>query len=164
MTFLQLLYRSIPRRPDFDPSDLAILRASLRNNAARGITGYLWRANGQFFQALHGPVAEIEALFACLEADPRHRDLEILLKEPCEDASAFPDWSMGYDHFLALELDAELDENGARRPIAAEEARQIYARMVAAAEEVRRYGSAFPYARGAGEDDAAWLARLDASA
>jgi len=164
MGFTRLLYRSIPVRADFDPSDLAILRRALRHNAAAGITGYLWRANGQFFQALHGPEGEIAALMARIAADPRHRDLERLFEEPDGAVSPFPDWSMGYDHFLALELGADLDPDGRRPPLSAGDGRAIFARMVEAAEEVRRYGSAFPHARSPGEGEAAYLARLDASA
>lgn len=164
MGFTRLLYRSIPARADFDPSDLDILRVALRHNAAAGITGYLWRANGQFFQALHGPAGEIAALMARIAADPRHRDLDLLFEEPDEAVSPFPDWSMGYDHFLALELGADLDPDGARPPLSAGESRAVFARMVEAAEEMRLYGSAFPHARSPGEDQAAWLARLDASA
>lgn len=164
MGFTRLLYRSIPLRADFDPSDLDILRVALRHNAAAGITGYLWRANGQFFQALHGPADEIAALMGRIAADPRHRDLERLFEEPDEAVSPFPDWSMGYDHFLALELGADLEPDGRRPALSPADSREIFARMVEAAEEVRHYGSAFPHARAPGEDEAAYLARLDASA
>jgi len=156
----ELLYRSLPHFADFDPSDLAILRASLRNNARAGITGYLIRASGQFFQALHGPAEAIGALVARLDDDPRHRGLEILIDRETEAPSPFEDWSMGYDHFLPLEAGLDFTETGARPVLSEAEAGLAWDRLVAAARSQGEFGSVFPYARLPGEEAEPYLARI----
>ena len=88
---LILLYRSIARWADFDLSDIAILRQAMRFNRAAGITGFLWRANGQFFQVLHGPEMSVDALMARIARDDRHSDVEILLREASGLNSPFSD-------------------------------------------------------------------------
>ena len=159
----ELLYRSLPLFADFDPSDLAILRASLRNNARDGITGYLIRASGQFIQALHGPAAAIEALMARLGADPRHRGVDILIDRAAEAASPFGDWSMGYDHFLPLETGLDFLPDGTRPGLTEGQIEHAWERLVAAARSQGEFGSVFPYARMPGEAAEPYLARIEAA-
>jgi len=159
--YVRLLYRSIAKFPDFDPSDLAILRSALRFNLPHGITGFLWRANGQFFQALHGRAEALDDLMARIARDDRHTGVEVLVLEPTEAPSPFPDWSMGYDHFLAAELGIELAADGTRPAITPDSASHIFEAIVKAAHAVREFGSAFPYARVPGEEEDAYLKRLE---
>ena len=156
-----LLYRSIASRADFDPSDLAILRTALRFNAAHGITGFLCRANSEFFQALHGRSDVVDALMARISHDPRHSDVEVLLREASDVRSPFPDWSMGYDHFLADQLGLGRGTEPGRPPINADQAQDLLAAIIDLAQEVNTYGSAFPYARAPGEAEGDYLRRLD---
>ena len=158
----EILYRSLPHFADFDPSDLSILRASLRNNALSGITGYLIRANGQFIQALHGPAQAIGALLQKIVADARHRGVEVLLDRDAEQDSPFCGWSMGYDHFLPIEAGLDFELDGSRPVLDAVQAEHAWARLVAAARSQGEFGSVFPYARQPGEGADDYIARIEA--
>ncbi|WP_434288882.1 BLUF domain-containing protein [Celeribacter sp. SCSIO 80788] len=159
--YLQLLYRSVARYEDFHPSDLDILREAVRFNAAHGITGILLRVDEQFFQVLHGPAENIEGLAARIKSDARHRHMEVLLCEEAEEASPYGNWSMAYDSLMGFEQKLGLQENGRYPEIATERARELVAVLAKTASSVDTYGSAFPYSRFPGEEDAAYLARLD---
>lgn len=74
---------------------LDILRASRRNNAAVGVTGALLYADGNFMQALEGPDVAVNAVYARVRADPRHRQIITLLDAPVA-ARSFADWAMGF--------------------------------------------------------------------
>lgn len=79
----------------FDQTELdAVLKVSRRNNGAAGITGVMLSHEGAFFQVLEGPQTKVEACFARILADSRHRGL-IRLWEGAVEARAFPDWQMG---------------------------------------------------------------------
>ncbi len=160
---LQLLYRSFALWPEFEPSDLAIVQAALTHNPKVGISGYLWRAETQFFQALHGPTAAVQALMERIKADPRHHSVEILLQEQAQPSSPFEGWSMGYD-LIGIELAGfGLDAQGQRPEVDAQLARQLYVEMAQAARDASQFGSAFPYARQAGESEEHYIARLNAA-
>ncbi len=70
-----------------------ILRQSRRNNLARGITGMLCHANGIFVQVLEGGRGEVSGLMARIFADPRHKDVQILLFEEIAQRR-FGSWTM----------------------------------------------------------------------
>ena len=75
----QLLYVS-NALPDLAPLALdRILSASRANNAVRGITGLLLHIDGGFLQILEGEDGAVRDLHARIAADPRHRDVRILL-------------------------------------------------------------------------------------
>ncbi len=156
-----IIYRSIACFADFDDSDLAILQEARRFNRGAGITGFLWRGDGQFFQALHGPTEVTTALIARIAKDDRHHSLEVFLQDAIAPQSPFADWTMGYDHFLEHDLELTMKEDGTKPPITPDKARDILAAMMRSFEEVRTYGSVFPYARRPSEDQNAYLARLE---
>ena len=72
-----------------------ILETSRRNNAVTGITGMLLYADGNFIQYIEGEAEALDALFARISADRRHRRPMVLSRGPIE-ARGFSDWSMGY--------------------------------------------------------------------
>lgn len=75
--------------------DLAqILRVSRARNAAAGVTGALLYHQGNVMQVLEGPSAAVEAVYARVEADPRHHGVIVLYRSAVAER-AFPDWSMG---------------------------------------------------------------------
>lgn len=110
-----LLYRS-RARPGLLASDLNdIIAAAEARNAAVGVTGLLLYGRmeaipgvpGEFVQWLEGPEAAVEGLFADIEGDRRHTNVEVLARgsrgdvEAAAHASAsgsdgrlFPDWAM----------------------------------------------------------------------
>lgn len=71
----------------------SILVQSRRNNARRRLVGGLYFADGCFFQVLEGRPEDVEALYARLQDDPRHRDLRVLDRREIE-APAFGAWAM----------------------------------------------------------------------
>ena len=72
-----------------------ILAQSRRNNPANGLVGALYFADGCFFQCLEGPAEAVDALYARLHDDPRHRDLKVLSRATVERPS-FTGWSMKF--------------------------------------------------------------------
>ena len=161
MEYRRILYRSRPCYADYDHSDLDILRISIQNNRRQGITGYLWRANQQFFQALHGPSTHLNDLMQRLANDDRHTDIEILMDRASDGQSPFSEWSMGYDHFGTIELALDPDENGKRPVISPKGAEVIYNKMIESAADAISYGTAFPYSRRAHEAEDDYLARIN---
>jgi hypothetical protein len=93
----QLVYRSKHRLERIDNA-LQMLRdivkSSARNNKSEGITGYLIFDGENFLQILEGDLDVVEATYARIEADPRHREAEMLLTRTAEERQ-FPEWSMG---------------------------------------------------------------------
>lgn len=74
-----------------------LLRISRKNNSAVGVTGLLLYSGGTYFQALEGPEHAVESTFRRISRDPRHRGIEVLLREEKEQRD-FPDWAMGFHH------------------------------------------------------------------
>ncbi|WP_125255390.1 BLUF domain-containing protein [Brevundimonas fluminis] len=70
-----------------------ILAVSQRNNWRDGITGALVYADGRFFQTVEGRPESIERLLGRVGADPRHADLEVVLRRQVAERG-FSDWSM----------------------------------------------------------------------
>jgi hypothetical protein len=80
----------------FDAATLHEQLVSWRpRNHALGLSGMLLYSGGNIIQALEGPGPAVEATFAAICADPRHRGVLELLREPIAER-AFPDWSMGF--------------------------------------------------------------------
>ena len=125
-----ILYRSLAR-PGLLADDLnAIIATAQERNRQLGVTGLLLHgrletipsAPGEFVQWVEGPEEEVENLFALIETDERHRDVEVLGRgsiAELTDAShtsvqvdlaagrLFPMWSMGLVRLA--ELPATLD-------------------------------------------------------
>jgi hypothetical protein len=88
-----LAYYSSATRPPDAASLEAILATARRNNAARGVTGLLCHYDGSFLQFLEGEAQDVEATFAAISRDSRHRGiLEVYRGQVAE--RLFPDWTM----------------------------------------------------------------------
>ena len=72
-----------------------ILDVARRVNPTLGVTGALTFNDFHFAQALEGRRADVEALFARIRRDWRHRDV-LVLQEEWISRRDFPDWSMAY--------------------------------------------------------------------
>lgn len=72
-----------------------LLAQSRRNNAAHDITGLLLYRAGTFLQFLEGQEADVELLYAAIEADPRHHDVTLVRRRP-QPHRQFPSWTMAY--------------------------------------------------------------------
>lgn len=103
---ISLTYLSTATAPYDDSALRDLLAMSRENNHAAGLTGMLLYVGGHFIQTLEGPEEDVDATFARIERDPKHRDLFVALREGI-DSRVFPDWSMGFES-LAPEDAAEL--------------------------------------------------------
>jgi hypothetical protein len=89
----QLTYIS-SARPGICQIDVeAILRSSRANNARDAITGLLVHDGVRFLQALEGERVLVEAAFARIRVDPRHR-AAVMLSEREIAARQFGSWAM----------------------------------------------------------------------
>lgn len=70
-----------------------ILSVSCRNNARDDVSGLLYTDGRRFLQALEGPEAAVEAAYARISADPRHRAVVILSRRTV-DTREFGQWQM----------------------------------------------------------------------
>lgn len=94
---ISLTYLSSATVP-YDEGDLRDLLTEVREkNVVLGVTGMLLYAGGSFIQTVEGEQPVVDGLFARIEADPRHRDVMMTLREEVGGRS-FPDWSMGFEH------------------------------------------------------------------
>lgn len=74
---------------------LDIARASMRNNAALGLTGALYFDDRQFYQVLEGEREALCAMFERIRRDRRHSDV-VVLHEGETARPRFPEWSMKF--------------------------------------------------------------------
>jgi hypothetical protein len=87
---LQLVYISTAAK---DAECGPILRTSRRNNGRDGITGLLYADGVRFLQALEGPAEAVEAAYARIKGDPRHKAAVVLSKREVETRE-FGAWEM----------------------------------------------------------------------
>jgi hypothetical protein len=72
----------------------SILAQSRQHNAITGITGILCYGEGIFLQCIEGGRMQVSELFGTIQADPRHKDVALLLYEEIFERR-FAGWSMG---------------------------------------------------------------------
>lgn len=112
----ELIYASAAQTM-LDPLQLgAILEVARRNNARLNVTGILLYHDGSFFQVLEGETETVNALYARIKQDSRHRAVAELSRRAIAQPS-FGAWSMGFvslDARLVRELPARhaLSSNG----------------------------------------------------
>lgn len=90
-----LIYHSMALVEEASPASGNILAASLRNNRAFAITGFLHREDDAFLQYIEGPEAAVAGLWRLVLADARHEDVTLVVREPLARRQ-FSGWSMGY--------------------------------------------------------------------
>jgi hypothetical protein len=91
----RLIYASHCAQP-LSPTMVDGLLAQARsNNQARGLTGLMLLDSHCFLQAIEGDRESVNALYAKLIGDPRHRQLLLLDYAPT-DQRRFGQWTMGF--------------------------------------------------------------------
>lgn len=86
-----IVYCSKARRP-FSEDELAdLLEHTRANNRRKGITGLLCYSEGHFVQVVEGPRPVVQHLYALIERDPRHYQLQVL-NQGAGPLHRFPDW------------------------------------------------------------------------
>lgn len=98
---LRLVYISSAVRLMKDQELAEILRAARRHNPVNGITGVLLYRDGNFIQVLEGEPAAVEATFARIERDRRHRQLLVISRE-AQTERVFEHWAMGFRNIEAI--------------------------------------------------------------
>lgn len=94
---LSLIYVSSSVKILNDAELLDILKISRSNNETREVTGMLLYKGGNFMQVLEGPEESVNALMEKIKADPRHKDVSILSREPIQTRQ-FPSWEMAFQN------------------------------------------------------------------
>jgi hypothetical protein len=95
MPIFQLCYISHAISPWAGNQLMNLLEKSREGNHALDITGLLLHDNGTFVQLLEGPEAAVGKLFAHIQVDPRHTDVEALFQATVDERT-FPEWEMGF--------------------------------------------------------------------
>lgn len=127
MTDKRLIYRSQPF--GFDKSMLAgILSTARRNNPRDGITGALFCRHDVYLQLIEGPADAIDALYARIEADDRHFDVQLLLSEDMGER-LFPNWAMLDDTVPSLFWSAQDVAAGVLEAASPEQLRAPFLRL-----------------------------------
>ena len=91
---LQLVYVSSVNR-SLPASPIALLAQARRNNHRDSITGLLYSDGARFLQVLEGPEDRVEAAYARIQQDSRHRAL-VQLSRRTIGAREFGDWDMAH--------------------------------------------------------------------
>jgi hypothetical protein len=84
-------------------------------NKELDITGHLLFEDNQFTQCFEGPVENVENLWASIQRDHRHFNVELLFNQIVSERK-FKDWSMALTTYKSLLTDGlsgsfELDQN-----------------------------------------------------
>jgi hypothetical protein len=102
---VRLLYASRATGAIDDALLASILEHAHTYNHEHGITGILCTSaqSGVFLQVLEGGRAEVNALYAMIQADPRHRDVTLLDYAEVTERK-FPCWRMGSVNLNSVNL------------------------------------------------------------
>ncbi len=92
----------------FEQSEIdVILKSSVKNNLASGITGVLIYGDGGFIQVLEGKGHALDSTYKRILCDPRHSGIMVLYREKVSQRS-FPDWGMACHKLVASNSNADL--------------------------------------------------------
>jgi hypothetical protein len=100
---MHCIYASSATRPFESPELTALLQAARKHNDGAGLTGILLYTEGNFFQVLEGAPDAVNALYARIEVDKRHKQVTKIIAEAIPKRS-FANWSMGFSQVSRGEL------------------------------------------------------------
>jgi hypothetical protein len=110
VSVIHLVYASVATQ-EFHPSQLTdLLRQSRAANERANITGMLLYTERSFFQVLEGEPAAVDKLSRKIQADPRHKGMIVIIREPIARRS-FEEWSMGFSAVSFDELTQIVGKN-----------------------------------------------------
>jgi hypothetical protein len=92
---LSIAYVSAATQTMTDDDVAAILTQSRANNSRNELTGALLYHRGRFIQILEGPEDQVNARYAIIEQDPRHRNVQKMGERVIAER-LFPGWTMGF--------------------------------------------------------------------
>lgn len=97
--------------PGFQEREIPELLKHARSaNAQRGLTGMLLYIGGSFFQVLEGEAESVDAVYAAIGRDKRHRRVTLIIREPIVERE-FTEWTMGFSAVDPQEAGKLLGEN-----------------------------------------------------
>jgi EAL domain-containing protein (putative c-di-GMP-specific phosphodiesterase class I) len=102
-SLIHLIYASVATQKFDNEQIKELLLQSRAANERIGVTGLLLHSDGNFFQILEGAAAEVDKLFAKIDADPRHAQVTVIFREPIRRRS-FAGWTMGFASTSPQEL------------------------------------------------------------
>jgi Sensors of blue-light using FAD len=91
----QVLYRSLASASLSDDALSHMLAQARERNTAEGLSGLLVYQRGRFVQWLEGPQQALQRVWASIQRDPRHTQIEQLYV-PWRRDRLFPDWRMQF--------------------------------------------------------------------
>ena len=91
---VRLMYASRATESINQESLQSILKKSVANNPATGVTGVLCFSGNIFLQVLEGGRSQVSALYNRIAQDPRHREVVLLSYDEIGERS-FAGWAMG---------------------------------------------------------------------
>ena len=97
----RLLYRSKATNTLGSLHLFNMLSEARSKNASMGITGHLLYTEEVFVQCIEGPAESVADLWASIQQDERHYDLEILARGPIQ-TRRYADWSMAFSSYPSL--------------------------------------------------------------
>ncbi len=92
----RLIYCSVSVEPITEALAQSILEQARSNNERLSITGMLLADELLFVQFLEGKASDVRTVFKKIAADPRHRCVVELLRQPNAGLRQYPDWSMAW--------------------------------------------------------------------
>lgn len=93
MSYNAIAYLSSATRSFDFPSVVRVAQSSQANNHAKGITGYLYHHNDEFFQFIEGEESAIMSLYETISHDERHEIISHITISTYYER-IFPEWTM----------------------------------------------------------------------
>lgn len=110
----QLCYASVAATHFDEPALLRLLNDARAHNAREGITGILLYGDGHFVQLIEGEPAAVDALYAKIARDTRHRQLFEVYRQSVNTRD-FPNWSMAFERLAEVQPEFLRDSSRARK-------------------------------------------------
>jgi hypothetical protein len=107
---IQCIYSSAATTEFAEHEIPQLLEKTRAANANRGITGMLLYVEGSFFQVLEGEAECVDFLFKSISADPRHKHVTLIIREPLAVRN-FGEWTMGFATVGSREAGQLIGEN-----------------------------------------------------
>ncbi|MEL6268496.1 MAG: BLUF domain-containing protein [Chloroflexota bacterium] len=92
---ISLIYGSTATHAMSNQDLTDIMTTSEQNNYLREVTGILLYKGGNFLQVLEGEAEVVDALYATITRDPRHRSVSLIYRRSILERE-FGNWSMGF--------------------------------------------------------------------
>ena len=78
-----------------------LLQQARQRNHSCGLSGHLVYRDDTFEQWIEGPPEALDAVWASIQRDPRHVEIELLSRHPVAQR-IYPDWSMSFSTYPSL--------------------------------------------------------------